>query len=68
MSAFVFRVVSLGENWVIRSGEGQVLHGYPTRDLAWRVAQGAADAMRAEGRPAVVMLDVGPELEGAVAA
>ena len=57
MSAFVFRVDSMGSNWVIRCAEGRVLHGYPTRELAWRVAQGAAEAMRADGRPAVAMLE-----------
>jgi len=67
MSAFVFRVDSMGGNWVIRSAEGQVLHGYPTRELAWRVAQGAAEAMRAEGRSAVVMLETGPEEDAAAA-
>ena len=61
MSAFVFRVVPLGPNWVIRSADDQVLHGYASRDQAWRVAQGAAEAMRADGRAAVVMMEAGPE-------
>ncbi len=68
MAAYVFRVVPLGGSWVIRSVEGRVLHGYPTRELAWRVAQGAAEAMRSEGRPAVVMMDTAEPANAAGAA
>jgi hypothetical protein len=59
MSAFVFRVAPLGSNWVIRSANDDVIHGYPTREKACRAAELAAQALRAQGEAVELVVDSG---------
>ncbi len=55
MSAFVFRVVPLGSNWVIRSADDQVIYGYADREKACRAAEQAAAELRQQGQEVVVL-------------
>lgn len=57
MPAVVFRVAPLGPNWVIRSANDDVLHGYPTRDKACRAAERAAQALRQQGQTVELVVD-----------
>ena len=57
----VFRVARLGANWVIRSANDDVLHGYPTREKACRAAELAAAALRAQGEAVELVVDGTPD-------
>ncbi len=56
MSAYVFRVVPLGSNWVIRSADDQVIYGYAAREKACKAAELAANQLREQGQEVVVLV------------
>ena len=56
MSAFVFRVVPLGSNWVIRSADDQVIYGYASRERACQVAELAAAELKSQGQEVTLLV------------
>ena len=55
MSAYVFRVVPHGPNWVIRSANDQIIYGYATREKACAAAEAAAEQLRGQGQEVIVL-------------
>jgi hypothetical protein len=55
MSAYVFRVVPHGANWVIRSANDQIIYGYATRERACVAAEAAAEQLRGQGQEVIVL-------------